>query len=70
MAVLECSCGMVVSTAGSQARCLRCGRILVERDQLCVQTDACHDPAASQQQPHDVEANDRALGALSVQIVS
>lgn len=34
MCVLQCTCGMFVSTSGKQARCIRCGAILGARNEM------------------------------------
>jgi len=34
MAVFQCKCGMVISTAGREARCIRCGAMLTRDDLL------------------------------------
>ena len=39
MCVLQCSCGMVVSTRGTQTRCIRCGAILGPCDVLELRTE-------------------------------
>jgi hypothetical protein len=39
MCVLQCSCGMVISTRGPQARCIRCGAILGPCDVLELRTE-------------------------------
>lgn len=39
MCVLECSCGMVVSTRGTRTRCIRCGAILGPCDVLEMKTE-------------------------------
>lgn len=34
MAVLECQCGMVVSTSDDESRCIRCGRGLADSSEV------------------------------------
>jgi hypothetical protein len=38
MCVLQCPCGLVVSTSRAQARCIRCGRTLGPSNRLTVPT--------------------------------
>ncbi len=64
MCVLQCSCGMVVSTRGTQARCIRCGAILGPCDAFEIRTELPRgDREATEQEESDqdtVEPNARA----------
>ena len=54
MCVLQCSCGMVVSTRGTQARCIRCGAILGPCDAFEIRTELPRgDREATEQEESD-----------------
>jgi len=46
MCVVECQCGIVISTPGAQAQCPRCHRILGSQDALVIPVVRGVDPPA------------------------
>ncbi len=56
MCVLQCTCGMVVSTRERQRRCIRCGAVLGPCDKLELRLEQTRDECEARR---DEEAPDR-----------
>lgn len=56
MCVLQCRCGMVISTPAARARCIRCGAVLSSADRLPVDAREAAESAAGATDDHATSA--------------